>query len=68
MSYWILPSSGIPISCTTVQRLTELEKKTDEWISKMEQYDHEVIYIRWKTAGMQFFLSQQLMISQINIC
>ena len=43
MSYWILPSSGIPISCTTVQRLTELEKKTDEWKSKMEQYDHEVI-------------------------
>ena len=26
MSYWVLPRSGIPISCTTVQRLTNLEK------------------------------------------
>ena len=30
MSYWIIPTSGIPISCTTVQKLTELEKQTDE--------------------------------------
>ena len=42
MSYCILPLSGIPISCTTVQRLTKLEKKTDEWKSKMEQYDQEI--------------------------
>ena len=26
MSYWILPVSGIPISCVTVQRLTNLEQ------------------------------------------
>ena len=25
MSYWILPQSGIPISCVTVLRLTNLE-------------------------------------------
>ena len=24
MSYWILPASGIPISCTTVQKVTQL--------------------------------------------
>ena len=30
MSYWVLPKSGIPISCTTVQRLTNLEKQTKE--------------------------------------
>ena len=38
MSYWILPISGIPISCTTVQRLTEMEKQTDEWKRKMEAF------------------------------
>jgi hypothetical protein len=31
MSYWVLPQSGIPISCTTVQRLTNLEQLTEEW-------------------------------------
>jgi hypothetical protein len=30
MSYWILPQSGIPISCTTVQRVANLEQQTDE--------------------------------------
>lgn len=29
MSYYVLPASGIPVSCTTVQRVTELEKQTD---------------------------------------
>ena len=35
MSYWILPISGIPISCVTVQRLTNLEQQTDEWRARM---------------------------------
>jgi hypothetical protein len=30
MTYWILPKSGIPISCDTVQRVTNSEKETDE--------------------------------------
>ena len=42
MSYWILPSSGIPISCTTVQRLTELEKQTDEWKRRIKEYDDTI--------------------------
>ena len=39
MTYWILPESGIPISCSTLQRLTYLEKQTDEWKRSMESYE-----------------------------
>ncbi len=39
ISYWILPASGILISCTTVQRMTNLDKQTDEnkaWMTEFE--------------------------------
>ena len=39
MSYWLLPESGIPISATTVQRMTNDEKTTEEMQKRMEQYD-----------------------------
>jgi hypothetical protein len=39
MSYWILPISGIPISCTTVQRITELEKTTDDVKERMQEFN-----------------------------
>ena len=39
MSYWILPASGVPILCTTVQLVTEMEKRTNEFQEKMKQYD-----------------------------
>ena len=42
MSYWILAASGFPISCTTVQLVTELEKKTDEFKDKMIQFNAKV--------------------------
>jgi hypothetical protein len=42
MSYWILPPSGIPISCTTVQRLTNLEQNTAEWQQKMTTFDADL--------------------------
>jgi hypothetical protein len=42
MSYWILPPSGIPISCTTVQRLTNLEQHTAEWQQKMGSFDADL--------------------------
>jgi hypothetical protein len=42
MSYWILPPSGIPISCTTVQRLTNLEQHTAEWQQKMTAFDADL--------------------------
>ena len=38
MSYWILPPSSIPISCVTVQRLTNLEQQIPEWNKKMEHF------------------------------
>lgn len=40
MSYWVLPSSGIPISCATVQRLTLLDQQTDAWKSRMEDFNN----------------------------
>ena len=42
MSYWILPASAYPLSCTTVQRVTEIEKKTDEFQEKMKQFNEKV--------------------------
>jgi hypothetical protein len=39
MSYWILPESGIPISCTTVQRLTNLERQANEWKANMLTFE-----------------------------
>jgi hypothetical protein len=38
MSYWILPKSGIPISCSTVQRLTDLEKQKMEFKERMQEF------------------------------
>ena len=46
MSYWILPISGIPISCSTVQRLTNLERQTDENKSRMAKYEAQ-LQKRW---------------------
>ena len=42
MSYWILPSSAIPISATTVQRLTNDERCTDEMKRRMNEYEDKV--------------------------
>ena len=39
MSYWLLPGSGIPISATTVQRMTNDEKATDETQKRMAHYE-----------------------------
>ena len=35
ISYWILPESGIVISCTTVQHITDIERQTDEYKNRM---------------------------------
>ena len=42
MAYWILPASGIPIFCTTVQRITNLEKNQTVWKNKREAYEMKV--------------------------
>ena len=41
MTYWILPSSGIPISCDTVQRVTKEEKATEATQSEMNGWTAE---------------------------
>ena len=38
MSYWVLPVSGIPISITTVQRVTNLESDTNQNQKHFEVY------------------------------
>jgi hypothetical protein len=42
MSDWILPESGIPISATTVQRMTNDERCTDEMQSRMKRYEDKL--------------------------
>ena len=42
MSYWILPASGIPVSRTTVQRITNLEAQTDQCKKRFEVYNRRI--------------------------
>ena len=42
MTYWILPESGIAISCGTVQRLTRLEQQKAEWQSRMKAFEDKL--------------------------
>ena len=41
MSYWVLPASGIPMSRTTVQRVKNLESKTEK-CNFFEVYDRAI--------------------------
>lgn len=41
MSYWVLPVSGIPISRTTVQRVTNLEAQTEQANKYYMRNSHE---------------------------
>ena len=50
MSYWILPRSGIPISVTTVQRVTNLEKQTEALQAKMNDF-HKAVERKWKVTS-----------------
>jgi len=50
MSYWILPKSGIPISATTVQRVTNLEKQTDVMKDRMNDFQKSV-QNRWEARS-----------------
>ena len=49
MSYWILPKSGEPISCVTVQRLTNLQQQTERYQELMKEFQ-EKITARWSDA------------------
>ena len=42
MSYWILPDTGKVISCTTIQRLTNLEQSSPEWDTRMNKFNQDI--------------------------
>ena len=42
MSYWVLPNSGIPIACTTVQRITNLEKQQNVWKKWIGEFNDRI--------------------------
>ena len=42
MSYWVLTASGIPMSRTTVQQVTNLESQTEQHKKLFEVYDRSV--------------------------
>jgi hypothetical protein len=42
MSYFVLPSSGVPVSRTTVQRMTEIEKQTDANRQRMADFEKAI--------------------------
>jgi hypothetical protein len=42
MSYWVLTQTGSVISRTTVQRVTNLEKETDEMRASINEFDTEI--------------------------
>ena len=52
MSYWILPPSGIPVSCITVQRLTNLQRQMDRYKRLMKEFQDKIT-ARWaNTQGV----------------
>ena len=57
MSYWILPMSGIPISCVNVQRLTEEEQGKEEYLEAMKAHA-EGLNKRMEARGMELNLYQ----------
>ena len=42
MSYWVLPDSGISMSHTTVQRVTNLESQTKQCKKRLSVYDKSI--------------------------
>ena len=64
MSYWILPESGIVMSCTTVQRVTHLEKQTDEYKKRMNDFQ-QGLERKWQTANVPGKATQGIPASKI---
>ena len=50
MSYWVLPESGIAMSCTMVQRVTHLEKKTEEYKKRMNDFQ-QGLEVKWQVES-----------------
>ena len=51
MSYWILPKSGLPMSCVTVQPLSYLDQQTDENKAQMGEFN-DVIEIKFNAPAI----------------
>ena len=43
MSDWVLPSIGIPMSNTTVQRVTNLESHTEQFKKRFSVYEKRIV-------------------------
>ena len=43
MSYWVLPESGIPMSRTNVQRVTNLESQTEKCKKRLKVYNRAIV-------------------------
>ena len=52
MSYWVLPESGIPVSATTVQRVTNLEEQTEEFKANALKFE-EKVKRKWEVESAQ---------------
>ena len=59
MAYWILPASGRPIPCTTVQRITNLEKEEDAWKQKIKAYQDK-LDIKLETSSSEINVPHDL--------
>ena len=57
MSHWILPESVIPVSCTTVQMITNLDKQTYEYKSIMKDFDVKLEH-KWDVQSS--YLKEQI--------
>ena len=55
MRYWILPASGIPVSRTTVQRVTYLETCTDDSKKHSKVYDKDIKEISYEKYNEEAF-------------
>jgi hypothetical protein len=42
MCYWILPISGVPIPCTTIQEILKIELELEEVCHLLNDFDMEV--------------------------
>lgn len=52
MTYWILPETGIPISCDSVQRVTHAELLTDDMKTKCVAYTERITPLMDAAAGI----------------
>ena len=50
ISYWVLPESGIEMSCTKVQRVTHLENQTEEYKKRMNDFQ-QGLEVKWQVES-----------------